>query len=232
MLYLTQPDPGFRQDQKKHARVRAAYETAWPALEKALAGAGAAPDRFSLFLRAFKQEAELEAWIKPVGQDTFLLLKTYPVCYVPGKPGPKRKEGDNQVPEGFYFIDRFNPASSFHLSLGINYPNAADKLLSDKKRPGGDIFIHGNCVSVGCLPLTDVLINEVYLLAVEARAGSQERIPVHVFPCRAGQWAQLPKGDDSLLAFWDNLKPGLDFFDTHKRLPVVQVGRDGRYALK
>ena len=70
-----------------------------------------------------------------------------------GTMGPKRLQGDYQVPEGFYYINEFNPNSNYHLHLGLNYPNASDKILSDSLRPGGDIYIHGSCVSIGCIPL-------------------------------------------------------------------------------
>ena len=53
-----------------------------------------------------------------------------------GTTGPKRAEGDYQVPEGFYYINEFNPNSKYHLSLGLNYPNASDKILSDSIDPG------------------------------------------------------------------------------------------------
>lgn len=59
--------------------------------------------------------------------------------------GPKRVEGDGKTPEGTYRIDRRNPQSSFYLSLGISYPNAADRARAKAlgQKPGGDIFIHG-----------------------------------------------------------------------------------------
>jgi len=59
--------------------------------------------------------------------------------------GHKQIEGDGKTPEGAYFIDRKNPNSSFHLSIGISYPNAADREKAREmgKSPGGDIFIHG-----------------------------------------------------------------------------------------
>ena len=72
-------------------------------------------------------------------------LKTYDVDLGGSPVGDKQFEGDQKTPEGTYFIDRRNPNSRFHLSLGISYPNAQDvaeaKALG--KSPGGDIFIHG-----------------------------------------------------------------------------------------
>ncbi|MBC7451384.1 MAG: hypothetical protein H7259_07840, partial [Cytophagales bacterium] len=65
-------------------------------------------------------------WAKGKTSTQFTLTKTYSICSASGTSGPKRKQGDNQVPEGVYYIDRFNPASNFHLSLGLNYPNTSD----------------------------------------------------------------------------------------------------------
>ncbi len=139
---------------------------------------------FHLYIRAFKNEKILEVWIKEKNADQFTLLHTYEFCTSSGSLGPKRRQGDLQIPEGVYHINHFNPESNFYLSLGLNYPNASDKILSDKQHPGSAIYIHGNCVTIGCIPLTDDKIKEVYIMAVEARNGGQEKIPVHIFPTR------------------------------------------------
>ena len=102
----------------------------------------------------------MEVWIKEASKDYYVLLNTYDFCTTSGTLGPKRKEGDLQIPEGIYTINHFNPQSNFYLSLGINYPNASDKILSDPVHPGGDIYLHGNCVTIGCIPLTDDKIKE------------------------------------------------------------------------
>ncbi|MEM6771921.1 MAG: hypothetical protein AAF597_15170, partial [Bacteroidota bacterium] len=80
-----------------------------------------------MFLRVFKHEDQIEAWVKPDTAATYALLKTFPVCRKSGELGPKRAQGDLQVPEGIYYVDRFNPNSNYHLSLGLNYPNTADR---------------------------------------------------------------------------------------------------------
>ncbi len=90
--------------------------------------------------------------------------------------------GDYQVPEGFYYINEFNPRSLYHLSLGLNYPNASDRMLCDMSQPGGDIYIHGSCVTTGCIPITDGQIEELYVLAAHAKDMGQDFIPVHIFP--------------------------------------------------
>jgi len=85
-------------------------------------------------------------------------------------------------------IDRFNPASAFHLSLGIDYPRESERLRAAEagRNPGGDIFIHGSEVTIGCIPIGDDKIEEVYVIAVDARDAGQERIPVEILPCRFG----------------------------------------------
>lgn len=72
-------------------------------------------------------------------------LKTYSVDLGRAPAGPKQFEGDGKTPEGTYLIDKRNPNSKFHLSLGISYPNTDDLALAESmgKKPGGDIFIHG-----------------------------------------------------------------------------------------
>lgn len=186
-----------------------------------------------IFLRAFKSEQQLELWIQNAG--TFHLFRTYPICKVPGLLGPKRQEGDLQVPEGLYWIEVFNPKSSYHLSLGINYPNASDRILSDPKTPGGEIYIHGNCVSVGCIPITDEKIREVYLLALEAKNAGQSNIPVHIFPCRmtpANRENILAGNRPALLPFWDNLAEAYWFFEEKRIVPQYEVEKSGgKYVL-
>lgn len=137
-----------------------------------------------VYLRSFKYDSQLEVWVKNELSEPFKLFKKYRVCALAGTLGPKRIEGDYQVPEGFYYINEFNPRSSYHLSLGLNYPNESDKMLSDAIMPGGGIFIHGSCVTVGCIPLTDDKIEEVYIVAAHAKDEGQEFIPVHIFPVR------------------------------------------------
>ncbi|MFC7667854.1 murein L,D-transpeptidase family protein [Hymenobacter humi] len=105
------------------------------------------------------------------------------------------------MPEGFYQIDRFNPKSEYHLSLGLNYPNAADLALGEPD-PGGDIFIHGGEVTIGCLPITDIGIEEVYLIAVAARAAGQTLIPVHIFPFPLTESELARRTASPNYAFW------------------------------
>jgi murein L,D-transpeptidase YafK len=122
-----------------------------------------------LYLRSFKYDRQLEVWVKEEGNLSFRLFKTYKVCMQSGTMGPKRMQGDYQVPEGFYYINEFNPNSNYHLALGLNYPNASDRILSDSIRPGNSIYIHGSCVSTGCIPIADFPIEELYIMASQVK---------------------------------------------------------------
>lgn len=189
---------------------------------------------FHLFIRAFKKEQKLEVWVREAGKDVYSLLHMYDFCAVSGTLGPKRKEGDYQIPEGVYSINHFNPLSRFYLSLGINYPNASDKILSDPKSPGGSIYIHGNCATIGCIPLTDDKIKELYIMAVEAKNNGQDKIPVHIFPAKlsAGELTSLKAiFPAKTITFWENLKLIYDDFEKSKKIKSIGVNAKGEYEL-
>jgi len=225
----------FKEQQMRYPRVRASYSEKFPALRKELDSLGIGD--FDLFIRAFKVDEEFEVWIKNKNEEHYQLFRTYDICSSSGRPGPKRRRGDLQVPEGFYHINVFNPYSNFYLSLGINYPNRSDRILSKADYPGGDIYIHGSCVTIGCIPLTDEIIKELYVLAVEARTSRQDRIPVHIFPTRLHNnymenLYYLAEGDPDLLSFWMNLKEGFDYFEIHLTLPEISVDDSGTYIIR
>lgn len=226
----------FLEDQLRFPRVRAAKQETDSVLRAYCTARSLHYPPREIFLRAFKREGILEVWARDNAAGAFVLLADYPICERSGVPGPKRREGDLQVPEGFYHINIFNPVSDYHLSLGISYPNGSDSLLGNRKKLGGDIMIHGDCVTIGCIPIRDACIREVYWLAVQVHAAGMERIPVHVFPCRmdsAGMdYLAAEKGDDAaLMAFWKMLQPGFDHFQRTKELPVITVDGRGSYVV-
>lgn len=183
----------------------------------------------SLYIRAFKQEKQLEVWIWANAR--WNRYDTYKICKVPGELGPKRREGDLQVPEGAYTLDKFNPKSSFHLSLRVNYPNASDAILSDKKHPGGEIYMHGGCASTGCLPILDENIEVVYLLALAAKQAGQEEAPIHIFPFRMTDENMARAGNGVHRFFWANLQGVYESFNPKKALPKITVDKKGRYFI-
>jgi murein L,D-transpeptidase YafK len=213
----------FRRKEDTLKKQFAAKQLAWPAKY--------------IYIRSFKYDSELEVWVKSRAQDEYKLFKTYKVCALAGTLGPKRIEGDYQVPEGFYYINEFQPNSQYHLSLGLNYPNASDRILADSLSPGGDIFIHGSCVTQGCIPITNPQIEELYILTSHARNNGQDFIPVHIFPVRfsnaksVAYLDKLMKDDSDLKAFEKTMKQAFDQFQANKQLPVIGVTTKGDYVL-
>lgn len=184
---------------------------------------------FELFLRAFKKDQVLELWAKNKSAARFIKIRTYDFCTTSGNLGPKRKEGDLQIPEGCYSIDRFNPNSAFHLSLGINYPNASDRILGHPQQPGSDIFIHGGCASLGCIPITNSKIEELYALTSMAKELGQSNIQVHIFPSK--EMEELASKATPSSIFWKNLVPIFNYFETHQQLPNLKIQSNGQYSI-
>lgn len=225
----------FRKQQLTYQRVKNAYKEKWDVVKADLLGAGIDTGSFHIFIRAFKQEGKLELWAASDKNSTFKRIKEYAICAKSGNLGPKRMQGDGQVPEGFYQVSVFNPWSNYHLSLGINYPNQSDRILGKKGSLGGDIMIHGNCVTIGCIPITDDKIREIYVLAVEARSNGQTQIPVHIFPSRLSQenvefLISKYKDQTELIAFWQNLKIGYNYFELKKMIPKTSILPSGAYS--
>jgi murein L,D-transpeptidase YafK len=202
-------------------------------LSKSLKSNAIRPTQMRIYLRAFKEEGGLEVWAANDGE-AFKLIQSYAFCVNSGTLGPKRKEGDLQIPEGCYHIDRFNPKSKFHLSLGINYPNAADLVHADPSQPGSNIFIHGGCASIGCISITDPKIEEVYGLCEQAKSNGQTQIPVHIFPFRMTN----ENVNDHLACeefeqqevLWKELTSVYQAFEPNSKVPVVRI-IDGSYML-
>lgn len=106
------------------------------------------------------------------------VLKSYDIGLGSQPVGHKQFEGDGRTPEGVYFVDRFNPRSAYHLSVGVSYPNERDRAYAQalNRQPGGDIFIHGwgpegNALApkrrdwtAGCIAVTDPEIEEIYAM--------------------------------------------------------------------
>jgi murein L,D-transpeptidase YafK len=226
----------FADMQQDHDRVLLARIEKKFELKKTFRDQGISYPAAELFLRIFKRERELEVWVREKDKPTFQMLKKYPICAMAGMLGPKRAEGDGQTPEGFYFIDGFNPSSDFHLSLHLDYPNRSDQILNKGGALGGNIFIHGGCRTEGCLAVTDDAIKELYWLSVEARNVGQKRIPVHIFPARLTddelfRLTQVFDEKPDFKRFWANLKPTYDYFETKRELPLLNIDQKGQYRI-
>jgi len=117
---------------------------------------------------ALKDEKMLEVYAGTGTQKK--LIRRYPILAASGGPGPKLRQGDNQVPEGIYRIESLNPNSAYHVSLRVNYPNEFDRAQAAKEgrtNLGGDIMIHGKSVSIGCIALGDKAAEELFTLAAD-----------------------------------------------------------------
>jgi murein L,D-transpeptidase YafK len=235
-LQLASPSNlSFREEQYRFPRVRTASAEKNELLRQLFANKSLAYPPRMILLRAFKKEAQLEFWVEDSPGKPYVLLKTYSICATSGRLGPKRRFGDEQVPEGFYELDWFNPQSNFDLSLHVSYPNESDRILGSRSNPGGDIFLHGNCVTIGCLPITDDGIKEVYWLAVLAHTAGQTRLPIEIFPARLtdhefDQLSSERRAEPQVVEFWENLRQGFDYFEKHHRPPNVRISRGGKYV--
>lgn len=142
----------------------------WNRLEQNLNLAGYKMDYpHKIIIVAIKEEQKLQVYSNDYNGIKF--IKEYPFTAFSGKLGPKLKEGDRQIPEGIYYVEYLNPNSSYYLSIKINYPNEFDKSktkFSNYKKMGGDIFIHGKSATIGCIPIGDKAIEEVFLLTEKA----------------------------------------------------------------
>lgn len=234
-LEITYPDYQFYNFQNSFDRVKAANLKSEQAIKKMFEEKHIKYPCTNILFRAFKSTNDFELWGRNSIQDTFVLIKNYKICALSGILGPKRYEGDKQVPEGFYFIEEFNPKSNYYLAMLLNYPNYSDMLNGDKEHPGGDIYIHGKCMTVGCMPMTDELIEEIYAVCLSSRTNGELNIPVQIFPLRFTQkgldfLGREYKDEEAKHKFWVNLKRAYDYFEaTHKTLPVM-YDEKGEYA--
>ena len=183
-----------------------------PSFEKA--GIAYPPEKAVLL--AFKKEARLELW---AGRGSNLAhIRDYPILAASGGPGPKRQEGDRQVPEGVYRIEGLNPNSGYHLSMKVNYPNERDQTAAaaeDRGNLGGDIFIHGSNVSIGCLAMGNPAIEELFTLAAKTGYANVE---VLIAPCdfRVNSMDCAPIPDDTTRELYVQLHDAL------ARFPVTE----------
>lgn len=208
-------------------RAAAAAANVRPKLEPVLVSKGLSFGD-PVYIRAFKEERELELLVLNKTTGKFDLFETYRIAGMSGVPGPKLAEGDSQVPEGFYFVPpaAMNPASRFHLSFNIGYPNEYDRA---RGRTGSAIMIHGNEISIGCLAMTDERIEEIYSLCDAAHQGGQAFFRVHIFPFRMTAERMSTLSGEKHEEFWKNLAEGYELFEqTH--VPPNASANAGRYV--
>ena len=200
-------------------------QTPIPALTVTAMEAMGSSKNSPVLIRTYKKEAELEIW-KMKSDGHYALFKTYPMCRWSGQLGPKVKEGDRQVPEGFYSIppSHMNPNSAYYLSFDVGYPNAYDRALG---HTGGSIMVHGVCSSAGCFSMTDGQIAEIYAIAREAFASGQRTIQLQSYPFHMTAENLAKYRLDPNIGFWKQLKEGADNFEVTKQ--DVSIGVCGKH---
>lgn len=178
-------------------------------------------------------------------------VESFRVCLMDQEPGFKERQGDGRTPDGIYRIVLLNPNSSYHLSMKMNYPNAVDnkrharhtRLAGRRWSQGGDIFIHGSCASIGCLAMTDPVIEKLYLLVASLPA-ARRKIPVLVLPfdteqeyleaVRLADASYRATGDAYSLLLRDhfeNMRAVWNYYTTTGRIPDITATPEGRYSL-
>ena len=183
-------------------------------------------------LRLFKEEAELEIWMKPENDPHFTLFKVYRIVASAGRPGPKLREGDGQAPEGFYTVtsSALRPETKHHLGIDFGYPNELDRSLG---RSGSDLTIHAGANAAGAFALSPAAMNEVYTLTDAAFRNGQDEVAIHLFPFRLtdARMDRVVAESSRWTDGWVNLKEGYDFFENVRLPPAVDM-ESGAYAFR
>ena len=237
ILSKTAAQSSFFEQQLDFPKVKKAYQLHKDSLEAQYHRAQLAWPPKEIYIRSFKYDSQLEVWGRNNSTESFRLFKTYKICALSGTIGPKRMDGDFQVPEGFYYINAFRPNSNYHMALSINYPKTSDLLLSDSIKPGKDILIHGTCLTQGCIPIQNNQIEELYLLAAYAHSAGQDFIPVHIFPIKFNNEKDVQflkkssKDEIEYQKFLSKLLFVFNYFEQNKKLPIIAVSAKGDYQI-
>lgn len=157
--------------------------------------AGVAYPPRSVALLVFKKEKEVQVYAAG-GDGVPRYIFTQAQEDIGSGLGPKLRQGDEKIPEGFYGIDYLNPNSAYHVSLHVTYPNAWDRARATedgRKRLGGSIMFHGHALSAGCVVLSNQDAEDLFTLAQDT---GLKNIKVIISPVdfrNSSLWS-LPKG--------------------------------------
>lgn len=226
----------FRDEQMSFTRVREAYADKGKQVIRTLTDHSISRDSLCIYLQVFKTERKLELWAKNISDTAYTLIREFPICDLSGSVGPKRQVRDLQVPEGFYRISDLNPYSKYYLSMQINYPNTSDSIRGTRGHLGNYIFIHGECLSSGCIAITNDLIKELYVYCIEAYNSGQEEIGMTIYPAKLTEpnYSRLTSRyskDKDKISLWADLKISYDLFGQHHQPPTVKFLPDGSHEV-
>lgn len=221
------PRPGPPSTPRSRAIVEEASRRLTPELAKRSLKCGD-----PLVLRLFKEEGELEIWMRPSSEPHYTLFKILRLSASAGRPGPKLREGDGQAPEGFYSVpaSALRPGTKHHLGFDLGYPNELDRHLG---RSGSEMMIHAGETAAGAFALSPTAMEEVYALADAALRAGQGAVPVHLFPFRLTdkRMDRVVGAGSRWTEEWANLKEGYDFFE-NVRLPPAVGAEAERYSFR
>ncbi|MFI8417565.1 peptidoglycan meso-diaminopimelic acid protein amidase [Serratia sp. NPDC078593] len=180
-----------------------------------------------VYIQIFKEERQLELYAK-MGNE-FRLVNTFPICKYSGGLGPKRREGDLKSPEGFYSVDvrHLKPDSKYYRAINIGFPNDYDRAQGYS---GAYLMIHGECKSIGCYAMTNDYMDEIYRYVEAAFAYGQSRVNISIYPFRMTEQNMQRHRSSNYLNFWQQLKPGYDYFVENRQPPMINVA-NGQYVL-
>jgi murein L,D-transpeptidase YafK len=226
----------FRDEQMTFTRVREAYSDKGKLVIKNLSAHSISRDSLRVYLRVFKTERKMEVWAKNISDTAYRMIREFPICDISGSIGPKRQVRDLQVPEGFYRISDLNPYSKYYLSMQINYPNASDSIRGTRGHLGNYIFIHGECISSGCIAITNEFIKELFVYCIEAYNSGQEEIGLTIYPAKLDDktYTRLTSKyskDNDKTSLWTDLKKSYDLFELNHVPPSVKFLPDGSHEV-
>lgn len=231
MLFAQVKNLAFKTCQLKNQKVKDAYDTKWNMLKAEMKGSKINADEFDIYIRALKADKVVEVWMRNKSEVKYHLFKTYAIC----SNGLESNNSDveNQMPEGFYQIELFNPKSNYYLSMQINYPNNSDIMLNKKDNAYDEIMLNGDCATINGLSMTNDAIKELYVLCLEVR-NRNKPIYIDIYPTKLSDenFKMLEANHSkSQLSFWKTLKPMYDYFEENKLLPGISLDKKGHYVL-
>lgn len=200
-----------------------------------------------IYIRVFKRELRVELFAKEKNTNNqYMFIKSYRVLNsVVSEQGPKTREGDCLTPEGLYRLIYGNcwRWSDFYLAFKISYPNRADRIRRGFWNIGygigGDINFHGCTASIGCIPIGNSSIEEVFILLTRnlGRNNIAARIDIFPFDFSTNENRNLHEEyrerDQNLAEFWDGLKEIYEYFETSRILANYSIDdRTGYYEIR
>lgn len=215
-----EPVPGYLRSQR-------AMDARLPVVKGLFEAAGVPFPPAQIAMVAYKSENELEVWASAEKGGRAEKIATYGICAASGGLGPKRYEGDRQVPEGYYVLSYGWAESNYHLEMKVSYPNMVDKVLGPKNRPlGGEIMIHGACASIGCLAMGDERAEELWVMM---KTMGDAQVKVFIYPGRDMKALLADPQHAAHRSFWQNLEEGRDLFLRERRIIGVKADWRGVY---